>query len=143
MSVTWDDVKKLYDAAFDFRLDARANIKHLDENTIIDENESVVWNRLYVEDNNRKYLEEIKRIQSEHANMMCKAHRAAAEYVKSCVYKDITDDQAMRIYMYAYDLGHSCGLHEVKSYLDELIELINYVICSEDELTLEEVLDAD
>lgn len=40
-------------------------IKKIPKGTIIDENQTIVWNRQYIEKNNEEYLEEVARLNSE------------------------------------------------------------------------------
>jgi hypothetical protein len=100
-----------------------AGIRKVRADHVFDENQSVLWNRKQVEDNNQRFQEEVARLNTE------KNKRRDAIYEK--IYKAIQDEvghgltrkKAVVLWNLAYERGHAYGIKEVKSYLDELMEL--------------------
>lgn len=95
--------------------------KFLREDTIIDEEKSVRWNREEVERRNEEMKMRIKENRRERRE---KERQQNEDIVR--VYANesgLTEEQVGKIYNYAYSQYHSSGISEVIDGLDELINL--------------------
>lgn len=90
---------------------------------VFDEDKSVKWNREQVEDNNRRYLEEVKRLNTEKNRRRDELHERIYKAIQDEVGYGLSRRKAMLLWNRAYEDGHSYGIREVVSNLDELMEL--------------------
>lgn len=95
--------------------------KYMSQNTVIDEDKSVRWNREQVEKHNKEiddakkvYREESTRLQ----NKLAEDIIAAIQYD----YSSINEEQARKIYGYAYQEKHS-HFNDVFYFIEELCDL--------------------
>lgn len=77
-------------------------IKKIPKGTIIDENQTVVWNRLYIEENNHRYLEEVARLNSEKNRRRYEVKEMIYRRIQHDIGHQISRDKAIRIWEYAY-----------------------------------------
>ena len=93
-----------------------------------DEEKSVKWNREYVERENKKYHDEVARLNTRKN----KARDAVTEHIYKRIQLEVGHQISMKkaaaIYNMAYDLGHPSGFYAVRGYLEELIELAYYLL---------------
>ena len=70
--IEWNDIQSEYDA-----MNAMScvpnGIRKVRADHVFDENQSVLWNRQQIEDNNRRYQEEVARLNTE-KNKIGRAH---------------------------------------------------------------------
>lgn len=88
---------------------------------IKDENQSVKWNRHFVEENNRKYVEEVAKLQRKRSLEINRIQSKIEKYVQKET--GVTTKGARAIFNHAYSQGHSGGIYAVQGCLLELIEL--------------------
>lgn len=128
-------IKEWHEIQDDFNrmnsMSCRPTLHKMKPGTIIDEEQSVRWNREMVEDNNRRHAEEVARLNTLKNKARDEVHQDIYRRIQYEV-PGITINAARKIYEYAYERGHSFGFAEVRSELDELIELIRYAITKED-----------
>lgn len=99
------------------------NIHKVRADHVFDEDKSVKWNREQVEDNNRRYLEEVKRLNTEKNRRRDELHERIYKAIQDEVGYGLSRRKAMLLWNRAYENGHSYGIREVVSNLDELMEL--------------------
>lgn len=99
------------------------NIHKVRADHVFDEDKSVKWNREQVEDNNRHYLEEVKRLNTEKNRRRDELHERIYKAIQDEVGYGLSRRKAMLLWNRAYENGHSYGIREVVSNLDELMEL--------------------
>ena len=121
----WDEIQDDFNRMSS--MSCRPTFSKMKVGTIIDEDKSVKWNRETVEENNRRYADEVARLNT--------LKNKARDDVYADIYAKIQDeipgislDAAKKIFEYAYDKGHSNGFYEIRYELIELIELIQFVI---------------
>lgn len=97
-------------------------IKKLPTSHIEDENMSVKWNREFVEQNNRDFLEAVSDTQRKRSLAM---NAAQAKIVKFIQKEAKTGEKgAKAIFDMAFREGHACGLNDVKIWIEDLIDLV-------------------
>lgn len=99
--------------------------KYLKEGTILDENQSVVWNREQVELSRKEYDKAIKELREKHARIEAKARAAAYQYIQENLDSDFPTEKCAILFGKAYERGHSSGYHEIMYYVDEYIDFLN------------------
>ena len=103
-------------------------IKKIPKGTIIDENQTIVWNRQYIEKNNEEYLEEVARLNSEKNRRRDEIKEMIYRRIQNDIGHQISRDKAIRIWEYAYGQWHDAGIHRVICELEELVELLEAVV---------------
>lgn len=98
-----------------------SDIMKLKSSHIEDENKSVKWNKDFIENNNKKYLEAVAELQRKRSNEMNRVQKEIEKYIQKRT--GINSKGAKAIFNYAYEQGHSCGICEVRSVLFELCDL--------------------
>lgn len=123
---TWEEIEN------DFKrmnvMSCKPNFKKLPKGYIIDENQSVKWNRDQVELNNQNYLKAV-------AELNTKKNKARDDVLYD-IYIKIQDEighgislnSAIKIWDYAYDQGHGCGIPDIMIYLNDLIDLVSDIL---------------
>lgn len=92
---------------------------------VIDENQSVKWNREKVLEHNKKHDEEVERLNYERNKFRDCIHEKIYDYIKSEISLNMSTRQARIIYEKAYEEKHSYGIYSVLDYIDEIIDFIN------------------
>lgn len=98
----------------------------LKPDTVIDEDKSVKWNREEVQRQNDLYEQEVKELNSKKNRLRDSLYDEI--YEKISYELDIPKDKAKPIWAYAYNEGHSYGVHGVVQLVMELIDLFNDVL---------------
>lgn len=97
-------------------------------NYVFDEDQSVKWNKEQVEINNRKYKEEVARLNTLKNKARDSVYEDIYKHIQREVGQDLSRDKASAIWGYTYDQGHAYGISEIKIYLDEIIEVVKKVL---------------
>lgn len=87
------------------------SIKKLPAGHIEDENKSVKWNREFLENNNKKYIEAVANLQRERSLKMNDVQNRIEKYIKDEA--GVNSKGAKAIFDFAYSEGHSLGIEEV------------------------------
>lgn len=98
-------------------------IKKLPSNHIEDEEKSVKWNKQFVDENNKKYLEAVSEAQRKRSLEMNRIQNDIEKYIQKET--KTSKEAAKYIFDFAYSEGRSYGIYEVARYIDNLIKLIN------------------
>lgn len=128
--------QKLYDAHTDYiakstSLDFQIltyKEQLLKENHVIDENQSVKWNREECQRRNQQKRESIQDIRKQLQDLTNHFHQQVYQYIQEEY--DFNKDQAVAIYNYAYEESHSYGfydvintVHKIASFLQEFAKI--------------------
>lgn len=98
---------------------------------VYDENQSVKWNREWVENNNLRYQQEVARLNTE-KNKRRDAIYEDIYYAIQCeVGHDLSRSKAIALWNYAYAQGHAYGIHSIMSCLNEIMELADTLLSEE------------
>lgn len=100
-----------------------AGIQKVRADHIFDEDKSVKWNREQVTKNNRKYQQEVARLNTEKNKRRDAIHEDIYRAIQKEVGHGLSRKKAMALWFCAYDKGHAFGIREIKCCLDELMEL--------------------
>lgn len=123
---TWEEIE------YGFRrmnnMSCKPNFKKLPKEWIIDENQSVKWNRDQVELNNQNYQKVVKELNAKKNKARDSVYEDIYKKIQDEVGHDISRNSAIKIWNYAYTEGHSCGWMTIKTYLDEIIDLVSDVL---------------
>ncbi len=122
MDSQWIDIQSEYDTMEKMSC-VPVGIKRVNANHVFDENQSVKWNREQVEANNLRYQQEVARLNTEKNKRRDAIHEKIYKAIQDEVGHGLSRKKALLLWNYAYEKGHSCGIREVKGYLDELMEL--------------------
>ncbi len=118
----WIDIQSEYDAMEKMSC-VPIGIKRVNANHVFDENQSVKWNREQAETNNLRYHQEVARLNTVKNKRRDAIHEEIYKAIQDEVGHGLSRKKAMLLWNYAYERGHSYGIREVKSCLDELMEL--------------------
>lgn len=105
-----------------------ATIKKLPAHHIEDENQSVKWNREFVEQNNQNFQKTVSELQRKRSLEMNRVQKNIEKYIAKEA--KTSEKGAKSIFNMAYQKGHSFGIKKVMFWIDELIELV--LDCKED-----------
>lgn len=115
---------KLLDSAY--MMPVKPSRKLLREDTTIDENKSVVWNREQIIAENNKYHEEVTQLRDMKNNQIIEAQdKIIDEYIADGLDYSMSHMAMAVIFNQAYMLGHSGGANQIFNHLDELISFVN------------------
>lgn len=126
----YDELKKLYEEykeACDMPT-APKYLKKLPASHIEDENQSVKWNREFVETNNRMFQKKVLDMQRSRSLAMNKVQAEVEKYIME--YAEVSQKGAQKIFEFAYAHGHSGGIYEVFGWIEDLVDL--FEACKED-----------
>jgi len=99
--------------------------KYLKEDTIIDEDKSVRWNREQVEQLNLEMKIKAKQNKQERKDMQLKQQK---DIVRAYANQANLSEQKIKLILdYAYEESHSYGIQAVLETLDSLIDLIKKI----------------
>lgn len=98
-------------------------IRKLTSNHIEDEEKSVKWNKEFVEENNKKYLEAVSEAQRKRSLEINRVQKEIEKYIQKET--KTSKEAAKYIFDFAYSQGKSDGIYSVCNWIEELIELIN------------------
>lgn len=117
-------IEQVKEAVFNGEFDWHVTVpRKLSANHIIDENQSVKWNREQVEAHN----ENVTQVQKETRQKRNELHNKMMSEIAEAVANEenMTVNQANVLLNEAWDRGHSSGMQEVFGELEDLIFMIN------------------
>lgn len=127
MSKTWDELRIEYQKVCEMSFKP-TNIVKVSPGHIFDENKSVKWNKEQVEINNKKYYNEVERLCLEYT----KSNDSVLEDIYTAIQEEmscgISRKQAVHIWVYAYNMGHSGGVNEIFIQLENLMDFIETIL---------------
>ena len=114
----WDEIQNEFDRAYGMSCKPSGLQKHK-AGHIFDENMSVKWNRDKLEEENRKFQDEVSRLNT------------AKKKIQDDVGHNLSRTAAEKIFNYAYDDKHAYGFHEVRWELERLVELVSEILAEQ------------
>lgn len=124
---SWDEIQEDFDRMQRMSC-IPVGIKKVPDGYVFDEDQSVKWNKDQVAINNQKYKEEVARLNTLKNKARDSVHEDIYKNIQSEVGHDLSRDNAIAIFQYAYEQGHAYGITEVKHYLDEIMEVVKKVL---------------
>lgn len=107
---------------------APQNISKMRTGTIINEDQSVRWNREEVERNNLEYADavaDLNRAKNKYRDSICED----IYYAIQCeVSNGLTRIQALRLWNMAYENGHAFGWNDIMGHLESLMRLAKLLL---------------
>lgn len=95
---------------------------------IFDENMSVKWNRDKLEEENKKYQDEVARLNTAKNKSLLSAEELVYQKIQEEVGHGLSRSSAKKIYDYAYEDKHAYGFYEVRWEIERLIELVSEIL---------------
>lgn len=127
---TWEEIED------DFirmnSMSCKPNFSKLPNRWITDENQSVKWNREQVELNNQNYQKAVAELNTKKNKARDSVYEEIYEKIQDEVGHNLSRNSAIKIWSHAYDEGHGFGFLAIRSYLDELIDLVSEILDEQD-----------
>lgn len=108
------------------------NFTKLPKGWITDENQTVKWKREQVELNNQNYQKAVAELNTKKNKARDAVYEDIFKKIQYQVGHNLSRKSAIKIWNRAYDKGHGCGLHDIKCYLKELIDLVSEILDEQD-----------
>lgn len=123
---SWEEIQNDLDAMA--KMPCRPDFKKLPKDFITDEDRSVKWNREQVELNNKKYQDEVSRLNTAKNKARDAANKEIYKKIQDEVGHGISEKAAMKIWDRAYSNSHAYGVMEVLNELDDLIDFVKSIL---------------
>jgi len=131
MANEWAVIRAEYDAMERMSCVPK-DIRKVREDHIFDEEQTVRWNREQVAKNNRRYQDEVARLNTLKHKRRDSIHDNIYTIIQREVGYGLTRKKAIALWNYAYQKGHACGIADILNYLDDLMELARTLLEKED-----------
>lgn len=95
---------------------------------IFDENMSVKWNRDKLEEENKKYQDEVARLNTAKNKGLLAVHELVYQKIQDDVGHGLSRDSAKKIFEYVYESKRSYGIHCVCNELENMNELLAEIL---------------
>jgi len=123
----WYDIQNEFDAMSKMSC-VPIGIYKLPAGHVLDEDKSVKWNREQVELNNKKYQEEVARLNTLKNKRRDEIMGMIYEKISYEVGHNLDRKKAEAIWNMAWERGHSYGISDVMGNLNDLIELAQKIL---------------
>jgi tetrahydromethanopterin S-methyltransferase subunit G len=127
MNDVWIDIGQKFEAMENMGCKPYG-FKRVSSNFVFDEDKSVKWNKEQAQKNNDDYDNEVKRLNQEKMKRMDEIYAEIYKTIQEEVGFGISEKKAEKIWGYAYDRGHSAGWYEIIINLEEIEELVKFVL---------------
>lgn len=127
---TWEEIES--DFHHMNNMSCRPDFRKLSTGYVMDENQSVKWNREQVELNNQNYQKAVAELNIKKNKARDAVYEDIFKKIQHEVGHSISRNSAIKIWNYAYAEGHSCGWMNIKAYLDEIIDLVSEILDEQD-----------
>lgn len=127
MHNVWADIWQKYEAMENMGRNPYG-FKRVPSNFVFDEDKSVKWNKEQAQKNNDDYDNEVKRLNQEKMKRRNEIYAEIYKVIQEEVGFGISEKKAAKIWEYAYDKGHSAGWYEIMVNLEEIEELVKFVL---------------
>lgn len=95
---------------------------------IFDENMSVKWNRDKLEEENKKFQDEVARLNTLKNKGLLAVHELVYQKIQEDIGHDLPRAAAEKIFSYAYESRHAYGFYDVRCELERLVELVSEIL---------------
>ena len=123
----WEDIRMDFEKMNAMKC-VPAGMRKYPTGYIADEDESVRWNREFVERENEKYRKEVARLNTLKNKARDAMMQNIYERIQFEVGHNLSLGKAQAIYEMAYERGHAYGFQEVENYLHELIDFASTLL---------------
>lgn len=123
----WNEIKEEFDRVN--RMSCKpVGLQKYKEGHIFDENMSVKWNRDKLEEENKKYQDEVARLNTAKNKGYLAANELVYQKIQEEVGHGLSATAAKKIFSYAYENHHAFGFCEVCWELERLVELVAEIL---------------
>lgn len=126
----WDEIQSEFDRAYGMSCKP-SGLQKYKAGHIFDENMSVKWNRDKLEEENKKFEDEVGRLNTAKNKAMLAVHELVYQKIQDDVGHNLSRTAAEKIFNYAYDDKHAYGFHEVRWELERLVELVSEILAEQ------------
>lgn len=123
----WDEIQREFDRVNEMSCKP-VGLQKYKAGHIFDENMSVKWNRDKLEEENKKYRDEVARLNAEKSKELWTVHDLVYRKIQEEVGHGLSEHAAVAIFNYAYDSKHAYGFYAVRKELERLIELVSEIL---------------
>lgn len=127
MNNVWADIWQKYESMENMGRKPYG-FKRVPSNFVFDEDKSVKWNKEQAKKNNDDYDNEVKRLNQEKMKRRDEIYAEIYKAIQEEVGFGISEKKAAKIWECAYDRGHSAGWYEIIVNLEEIEELVKFVL---------------
>lgn len=127
MNNVWIDIGQKYTAMENMGRKPYG-FKRVPSNYVFDEDKSGKWNKEQAQKSNDDYDNEVKRLNQEKMKRRDEIYAEIYKAIQEEVGFGISEKKAKKIWWYAYDRGHSAGWNEIIFNLEEIEELVKFVL---------------
>lgn len=122
----WEEIEQVLEEVES--MSCKPRFPKLPKGWITDENQSVKWNRDQVELNNRNYRKVAEELNAKKNKARDIVLDDIYERIQYDVGHNMSRKAAIKIWNYAYELGHSHGFYCIKNYLDNAVDLVSSIL---------------
>lgn len=126
-TMDWDDIQREFD-----RVNAMsckpAGMQKYKEGHIFDENMSVKWNRDKLAEENKKFQDEVARLNTLKNKGFLAVHELVYQKIQEDIGHDLPRAAAEKIFSYAYESRRVHGFYDARCELERLVELVSEIL---------------
>lgn len=123
----WNDIQREFDQVNEMSCKP-VGLQKYKVGNIFDENMPVKWNREKLEEENKKYNDEVARLNTEKNKGFCRVNDLVYQKIREEVGHGLSEHAAEVIFNYAYESKHAYGFYAVRQELESLIELVSEIL---------------
>lgn len=123
----WDDIQREFDQVNEMSCKP-VGLQKYKAGHIFDEDMSVKWNRDKLEEENKKFKDEVSRLNTAKNKALLAVHELVYQKIQDDVGHNLSRSAAEKIFNYAYDDKHTYGFYAVRQELESLIELVSEIL---------------
>lgn len=123
----WDEIQNEFDRAYGMSCKPSGLQKYKDGH-IFDENMSVKWNRDKLAEENKKFQDEVARLNTLKNKGLLAVHELVYQKIQEDIGHDLPRAAAEKIFSYAYESRHAYGFYDVRCELERLVELVSEIL---------------
>lgn len=126
-TMDWDDIQREFD-----RVNAMSckpvEMQKYKAGHIFDENMSVKWNRDKLAEENKKFQDEVARLNTLKNKGFLAVHELVYQKIQEDIGHDLPRAAAEKIFSYAHESGHVHGFYDARCELERLVELVSEIL---------------
>jgi len=126
----WDEIQNEFDRVYGMSCKP-SGLQKYKAGHIFDENMSVKWNRDKLEEENKKFEDEVSRLNTAKNKDLLAVHELVYQKIQDDVGHNLSRTAAEKIFNYAYDDKHAYGFREVRWELERLVELVSEILAEQ------------
>lgn len=123
----WDEIQNEFDRAYGMSCKP-SDLQKYKAGHIFDENMSVKWNRDKLEEENKKFQDEVARLNTLKNKGLLAVHELVYQKIQEDIGHDLPRAAAEKIFSYAYESRHAYGFYDVRCELERLVELVSEIL---------------